>query len=183
MKLFTNKADLVAAIEDIRSTGKKLDSMIWVAGVSVLAHIDQHGDISLAQSLVDAMPKGSRVNALIAFMEKFGKVRYDATKKALVFAKTKTTDLEGAQGKSWVEFKPEPPYRAVTIEAMIASNVKLADKRIADNDPRDDINVSRLDDMRAMAAKWEKEDAALLAAKAALEADPLTDAPDTLETA
>jgi hypothetical protein len=187
MKLFTTKAQLVAAIEDIRSTGKKFDNMVHVAGVSVLAEIEKSGNTTMAVSLLDAMPKGSRSNALIGFMEKFGKVRFDADTKKLVFAKTKETDIAGAMETSWVEFKPEPPYHAMTVEGALASLINKANKRAAEGDERDDINAGRLATLADIVAAWAETDTmlanTLAAEKAASEDDPLAQAPVTLETA
>lgn len=154
MKLFTTKATLVAAIEDIRVTGKKLDSMIWVAAVSVIAHIEKHGDITLAQTLVDAMPKGSRVNALLAYLEEFGKLSWDAAEKKLAYAKTKTSNVEGAMAISWVEFKPEPPYQAMTLESAVAALIKKAQDRADLGDERDHIDMDRLAAMSKMVSDW-----------------------------
>ena len=158
MKLFTNKAEIIAAIEEIRSTGKKLDNMIWTAAVSVLDKIDGDGNNGLAQSLVDAMPAGSRVNALIGFMEEFGKVTYDAATKKVVYAKTKKTDLAGAMATSWVEFKPEPPYAAMTIESALASLLTKAAAKAKLNDARDNINQDRAAVLAELSKAWKAAD-------------------------
>ena len=154
MKLFTTKATLVAAIEDIRVTGKKLDGMIWVAAVSVIAHVEKHGDVTVAQTLVDAMPKGSRVNALLAYLEEFGKMAWDAADKKLVYAKTKASNVQGAMGISWVEFKPEPPYQSMTLETAVAALIKKAQDRAALGDDRDHIDMDRLASMSKLVSDW-----------------------------
>lgn len=154
MKLFTTKASIVAAIEDIRVTGKKLDGMIWVAAVSVLGHVDKHGDITLAQTLIDAMPKGSRVNALLAYMEEFGKVQWNSAEKKLEFAKTRETNLVGAQAISWVEFKPEPPYQSMTLEGAVMALIKKAQDRAEQGDDRDSIDLDRLATLSKIASDW-----------------------------
>ena len=185
MKLFTNKVDIVAAIEDISATGKKLDGMIWVAAASVIQHTDKHGDVTLAQTLVEAMPKGSRVNALTGYLEAFGKITYDSLAKELKFTKGKNTNMAGAMAKSWVEFKPEPPYHAMTIEAALKSLVGKAETRVIEADIRDDINQERLATLAAMVSSWEATDELLNktlkeAPQATVAADPLELAPATL---
>ena len=154
MKLFTTKATLVAAITDISVTGKKLDGMIWVAAVSVMAHVEKHGDITLAQSLVDAMPKGSRVNALLAYLENFSKLAWDAADKKLVFSKDRKTDIEGAMAVSWVEFKPEPPYQSMTLEGAVAALIKKALERAEAGDDRDHIDLDRLASVSKLVNDW-----------------------------
>lgn len=132
MKLFTTSATIVAAIEDIRATGKKLDNMIQVAACSVIQHVEKHGDITLVNTLIDAMPNGSRVNALRDFIATFGKVSYDDAAKAFTFDKAKKTDLAGAQAIMWTEFKPEQAYVAFDLQALLASVLKKADKALSD---------------------------------------------------
>ena len=106
---------------------------------------------------------------------------------ALVHAKTKTTDLPGAMEKSWVEFKPEPPYHAMTVEGALASLIAKANKRATEGDERDDINAGRLATLADIVAAWTETDTmlanTLAAEKEAVEADPLAQAPVTLETA
>lgn len=108
------------AIASIASRGKKLDADIQAAGLSVLNHSDQHGDYTLADKLVQALPKGSRKLALVEWMLAFGKLRLldkanpdDAVRIAagsfFAYDKTKRTDLESAAAKPWFDFKPEAP--------------------------------------------------------------------------
>lgn len=132
MKLFTKTSDIVSAIEDVRSTGKKLDNMIQVAACSIVQHIGKHGDITLANTLVEAMPKGSRVNALRDFIGTFSKAEYDEATKAFKFNKEKKTDLVGAQAIMWTEFKPEQPYVAFDLQKLLASVLKKADAALKD---------------------------------------------------
>ena len=152
MKLFTSKKDIVAAIEDIRATGKKLDQMIQVAACSVLSHLDQHGDISLVNSLIDAMPKGSRVNALRDFIGTFGKLKYSDAKKAFVYDKAGETDLNGAQSIMWTEFKPEQPYVAFDLKSLIASVIKKAETASSDANHKDEVDYDLLAQLRSVMA-------------------------------
>ena len=171
MKLFTTKATLVAAITEISVTGKKLDEMIWVAAVSVLAHVEKHGDVTIAQTLVDAMPKGSRVNALLAYLEEFGKVAWDSAEKKLTFVKTNKTNIDGAMAVSWTEFKPEPPYQSMTLEGAVAALIKKAQDRADAGDDRDNINLERLAAVSKLVNDWAKCDA--LNAEDSRMSDPL----------
>lgn len=148
MKLFTSKKDIVAAIEDIRATGKKLDNMIQVAACSVIQHIEKHGDITLLNSLVEAMPKGSRVNALRDFLGTFAKVTYDEATKSFAYDKTKKTDLEGAQNIMWTEFAPEKPYVAFDLQALLASVLKKADAALSDDQRKGEVDCELLAKLR-----------------------------------
>ena len=111
-KLIVGTADLNKAIDSIKRRGEKLDADIQLTGLSILSHIDQHGDVTLLCRLFGAMPKGARRNALAEWAFAFGKVRpnLDSTSSKEVpflFDKTASTSLEGAIAKPWYEFKPE----------------------------------------------------------------------------
>ena len=119
MKLFTTKEQIVAAIKSISTRGAKLDADIWTAATSAMAHHAEHGDVTLINELIDAMPKGSRVVALVAFIAKCGKVTYDADAKTFLHDKSGEFNLEKAMSKSWVEYKPEQPYRPFDVMSVI----------------------------------------------------------------
>ena len=119
MKLLTNTTDIQKAIESIAKRGLKLDNDIHVAGVSVLEHVALHGDTTLLDKLVAAMPKGSRKSMFCEWACHFGCVRMldrsdEADKAAIeqgrLFKKDKTKqhDLEGMIAMAWYNFKPEP---------------------------------------------------------------------------
>jgi hypothetical protein len=108
---FANAAAIEKAIGSIHTRGKRLDDDIQTCGLSVLAHIEKCGDITLFVRLFEAMPKGSRRNALVEWATQCGKlsVNLDETKKdkPFLYAKDKTTDIVKAMEKPWFECKPE----------------------------------------------------------------------------
>jgi hypothetical protein len=103
--------------------------------VSCLNHIDKHGDITLLNRLISALPGGWRANALKAWSEEFGKVNWDNTQKAFVYDKAKRTNLEGAIEIAPEDFKPETEYKPMDLAADIAKLIKKAEARLgSDND-------------------------------------------------
>lgn len=117
-KLIVGTAELNKAIDSIVSRGKKLDQSIQVAGLSILAHIQAHGDVTLLNRLVVEFPKGSRRTAFMHWAAAFGKVLPNpdtetAKERPFLFDKQGNTDLEGAEERPWVEFKPEAPINQV----------------------------------------------------------------------
>ena len=111
--LIVGTAAITKAIGSIANRGKKLDADIQLAGLSVLSHIDQHGDITLANRLFDALPKGARRLALAEWYLAFGKL-IPTTDKALIqagqhfsYSKEKTTDMVGAEAMPWFDMKKE----------------------------------------------------------------------------
>ena len=113
MKLIQGAAAINKAIASIQNRGAKLDGDIHLCGVSALAHASEHGDPSLCDKLVQAMPKGSRKLALVEWMLAHGQiVTLDAkvakeTGRVFALDRTKVLDLDAAMAKSWVEFRKE----------------------------------------------------------------------------
>ena len=136
MKLITDKTALLDAIKSIQTRGKKLDNDIWVAAVSAMQHHDTHGDVTIVNQVVEAMPKGSRVNAMRDFILANGKVSYDEENEVFVHDKTGNFDLDGATEKSWVEYKPEPKFKPVDLLADIAKLVAKAEKAAGEPDTK-----------------------------------------------
>lgn len=131
MKLMTTTADISKAITSIQSRGVKLDASIHVTGCSVLAHASEHGDTTLADKLVLAMPKGARKLALVEWMLAFGqlakldpKADKDAIQSGRLFKldRTRKLDMPGAMDTAWTEFKPEAAVlTAFDVQAAVAS--------------------------------------------------------------
>lgn len=113
MKLIQGAAAINKAIASIQNRGAKLDSDIHLCGVSALAHASEHGDPSLCDKLVQAMPRGSRKLALVEWMLAHGQiVTLDVkvakeTGRTFALDRTKVLDLDAAMAKSWVEFRKE----------------------------------------------------------------------------
>mgnify|MGYP003655862602 FL=1 len=130
MKLITSKEAIIKAIASISGRGAKLDKDIWVAAVSAMAHHNEHGDVTIINDLVSAMPKGARVNALRDYILAHGKVSFDNEVKAFVHDKEGYFDSLGAMEVSWVEFKPEPEYKpldALKLVTALAKRIAAAD--------------------------------------------------------
>lgn len=136
MNLITDVKAIKKSIQSIAVRGKKLDADIWVTGVSCIAHASAHGDTTLLDKLVQALPKGTRKNAFVEWSLAYGQVRLlnpqDKNEKARRAAgalfqldRDRTLDLDGAMAKSWVEFKPEPDIMTVfDLQASVTQLVK-----------------------------------------------------------
>jgi hypothetical protein len=109
-KILKDAKAIGSLITEIGKTGKKLDKDIQQASVSIIAHVEECGNITLANRLVTNMPKGSRVNAVISHMTLNGKMKFDDKSGKIVYNKNKKTDLQNAQDKPWWTEKPEAPF-------------------------------------------------------------------------
>lgn len=142
-----NRAEIDKAIASIQSRGAKLDKDVHVTGVSILAHIEQHREVSLMVKLFNALPKGSRRNALVAWAIQYGQVAVNMDKATakdfpLVFDKSKATRLTEANANPWFNFKKEKaPADEFSFDDELAKFTAKIDAwvkagKISANDPR-----------------------------------------------
>lgn len=131
LELLVGTSAINKAIASIKNRGAKLDNDIQLVGLSVLAHTAEHGDTSVMDALVNAMPKSARKLALVEWMLAYGraekldpKLDAEAIKAGRVFKynKERKLDLVGATENKWWEFKPEASVQtAFDAQAAVAS--------------------------------------------------------------
>lgn len=73
MKILT-KAEAEKSIASIKTRGNKLQADIHQTAVSVLSHAAEHGDVTLINRLMLALPASARRNALASWFIKHGKL-------------------------------------------------------------------------------------------------------------
>jgi len=149
-KLILGTTDITTAINSITNRGKKLDADIQLCALSVINHVELHGDPSLMNAMVVAMPKGSRVNALNEFLETFGRVTFNPTTKVFEYSKDGVTDLDGAETTVWTEFKPEPAYKGLDLRASILVLIKKAEERKTSTNKEDKVPAELLTALEAL---------------------------------
>lgn len=128
-------------IAKIKLSATKLQDRIHVAAVSCLAHIRDHGDYTLAISLLDALPNGQRVKALGHWFGHFSNGAATFTIKKgegwtckLLKARTpEMFDIDGAAAVSFADLTAEKEPTTMTAQQVVAML-----KRKADND---DVNA------------------------------------------
>ena len=128
-----DKKAIETSINQIKVSGQKLDDKIQAVALEVLEHVEQNSEASLACKLYNALPKGARKNALVAWFLEFGKIKVNTGKDKeaipLKFDKEGTTDLEGAKAKAWYDFKKEKaPSEEFDFDKALASLIKKAKK-------------------------------------------------------
>lgn len=119
-------------IDSIAATGKQLETDVHVAAVSALYHADKHGDVTIMQRLLAALPGFSRRNALIAWAVAHGKFVPSEDGLSVDYAKHAESDIEAAAAKPFWDFKPERPFTPFDLGAELAKLVKRAEKAAKD---------------------------------------------------
>ena len=106
-----NIKELSSKIKLIKTNGAKLDALIQDAALGCIEHAAEHGDVRPANQLWDAMPNGSRRNALGMYLCQYGAIRIntgkDKEQARFKFKKDFETDITAARAVMWYSFKPE----------------------------------------------------------------------------
>ncbi len=102
---------LSSKIKLIRINGAKLDALIQEVAIGCIEHAAEHGDVRPANQLWEAMPNGSRRNALGMYLVEYGAIRIntgkDKEQSRFKFQKDFETDITKARAVMWYSFKPE----------------------------------------------------------------------------
>ena len=106
-----NIKELNSKIKLIRTNGAKLDALIQEAAIGCIEHAAEHGDVRPANQLWEAMPNGSRRNALGMYLCQYGAIRVNTGKDneqaRFKYKKDFETDVAAARAVMWYSFKPE----------------------------------------------------------------------------
>lgn len=129
VKLIDVKADLITLIDSIANRGKKLDTDIHRAAVSVLVHAVKHGDITLADRLRSALPASGRKNALTAWFCAYGPFAV-GEKDQLLYRKLDDGEFNvtAAIAEPFWQYAPEPKFVPFDLKAELQKLVKKAQK-------------------------------------------------------
>ena len=144
-KIIESAKAIDTAIKSIATRGKSLERDIHVAAVSCLVHADKHGDVTLAQKLVEAVPSLARKNALRDWFMAHGKFGYSMEEKAFTYDKKATTHTEAAIETPFWLFKPEAEYKPLDLQAAILQLVKRVDAAVEKGEklPADKVEALR----------------------------------------
>lgn len=145
---YTTAAKIAAAIKANASAHAKVDDEWQAIGMSVMAHIWEHRDVSVVNNLVipmyNGLGKGARHAAMSQWLLTFLPVvaNTDAATKAthpFKFSKDKALlqpDFDQAANQQWFSMKPSPaPDQVFDFNAIFAQAVKKACKAAAEGKP------------------------------------------------
>lgn len=144
LTLLNTANDIGKAITSVIRRVAKLDKDLHVIASSILMHADKHGDITLANKLIDAMPKSARKNAMRDWFIAHGKFAWDEKNKNLAYAKSKSTLYDESQQRPFFAFTAEPEYKPFDMDAAIASLLKRAEKAIENGDAVDTTKLTAI---------------------------------------
>ena len=128
---------LNSKIKLIRTNGAKLDALIQEVAVGCIEHAAAHGDVRPANQLWDAMPNGSRRNALGMYLCQYGAIRVntgkDKEQSRFKYKKDFETDVTAARAVMWYSFKPEKDLaEEFNLSAKLHGLLKAYTKALSD---------------------------------------------------
>ena len=126
---------LSSKIKLIKTNGAKLDKLIQEAAIGCIEHAAEHGDVRPANQLWDAMPQGSRRNALGMYLCQYGAMRVNTGKEQARFKYKKDfeTDLAAASAVMWYSFKPEKDLaEEFNLSGKLQAVLKAYNKALSD---------------------------------------------------
>lgn len=158
------KTEAHAIIKDIDRISTSVDSLhedVALTGAKIVIHAVKHGDVTLADRLINALDKSKkgktlmRGNVMRAWFEQFGPFRYDTESKAFKLNSKKRDELkprvknadaikkfasELRKAKAW-ELKPEKKYVPYDFLADMEAKLKQAERMIAKSkdDPKSNV--------------------------------------------
>lgn len=127
-----NSAQMDKSIKSIQLRGAKLEAEIHHCAVSALSHFEQHGDITLLNRLIVALPKSARTNALVAWSLHFGNVAQNTDKSSRALSPllkatgspSKAFKLEEAHSTPFWSFKATEGTPTWSYDTYSASLIK-----------------------------------------------------------
>ena len=128
---------LSSKIKLIKSNGAKLDALIQEVAIGCIEHAAEHGDVRPANQLWDAMPNGSRRNALGMYLCQYGAIRVNTGKDKeaarFKFQKDFETDVAAARAVMWYSFKPEKDLaEEFNLHGKLQALLKAYNKALSD---------------------------------------------------
>jgi hypothetical protein len=121
-------------IEALAKNAKDVQAEIHLIAVSCLAHVRDHGDIRPVASLLNALPNGQRVKALVTWYRNFSSkklgIKQDAQKLWVVEVQSERTPedfkVDEAELTTFADFTTEKDPESVTVESLIRNLSRTA---------------------------------------------------------
>lgn len=126
---------IVSAVSARGASNKVIQNIL----ISILIHVDTHGEPSKANKIVAAMDSSDDVsqadtNAVRQYLGEFGKLAWDKDAKIFVHDKSSKTllnETKGAKATMWWSFKPKAAAKGFDYDEEIGKLNKKAAKQIA----------------------------------------------------
>lgn len=163
-----DKAVILKNIGSIGKAATKLTKQVQETAVACAIHAVRHGDVTLADQLVDALGKGLRRASLRAWFEKNASMYIPKGKQVFALDKDRAKALRSETDEAlteklmslpWEEAKPEAPIVSVLDVSSAADKFLERIQKQANEAGMEVRNRALLDVLVAASAKWHAEQA------------------------
>jgi len=79
--------DLVKLIASVKTSGSRFDALVQKAAIQCVAQSIVHSNVTPANDLFNALPKGSRRDSLVAWFERHGNMAWMKAERKIAFYK------------------------------------------------------------------------------------------------
>lgn len=165
-EIIMDKATILKNIGAIGRASKKLTDQVQDTAVACAIHAVKHGDVTLADQLVDALGKGLRRASLRAWFERQGPFKVQKGKDTFAFVSEKAKDLRAMSDDEltevlntlkWEEAKAEEPtVSVIDIEESFDRFINRLMKQVKEADVEVK-NAELLEALNKAASKWHAE--------------------------
>jgi hypothetical protein len=136
-KLITGKK-IQEMIDSIGKRGKQLDHDVQRTACSIVQHVNQYHEVSLANNLIGALGKGMRANALRDWFDTHLKATFNEEKQVFEQAPkgTALSDMPSVvAAKAWYDHKIEKGFIPTDHSKVVAQLIKKMQADLALTDP------------------------------------------------
>lgn len=114
--------------------GKTWASDVHKHAMVIIRHISEHGDVTIADTLCNAMPKGTSANSLRSWFEMYGGCTYNNEKKAFGKRKDFSFDFDAADAEPWYDLHKEVEYKSIDSEKLLQGVLARMKAALEDTD-------------------------------------------------
>lgn len=123
-----------AKSEALGKQTKNIQEAIHNHAIVIAQHIAEHGDVTIADTLVEALGKSLRSNALRQWFLDFGGCMWNDKKKKFGKKKDFTLDVGAATANPFWEYVPEAAFKPIDGNALLAAALKKMKAALEDTD-------------------------------------------------
>jgi hypothetical protein len=129
-------SELNTKINAIKKSASELQSEIQLSAVNAVGYSILHGDITIGQKLLDALPNGVRKASLVAFFEKHGNFAWLKEEKRLAHYKNdeRAFDEKFLMEQSWASAKKEVIVSEYDLDDMFTKFMKRMETAFKQHD-------------------------------------------------
>lgn len=122
-------SDFTKMCDAVRKSQAKTDADLQKLAVAAIAYTHMHGDVQPANRLLAAMQRSQRVDSMVKYIEKFGKLAYlKSEKKFGYFAEAPVRDFDADVCNALMWYNAKKPNEIVSMYDFVAEFDKFMDK-------------------------------------------------------